>query len=183
MAFDINNVVIDRVVRGIAVSQGDNDKLGIKAGDVLIAIDSTKVTTASSVQEMVSTFSPGDKAVVTVIRDGKEKEIEVTFKGSSQENGTLADDGSVAFYGSSIKSADEKLLEKFGLKNGVEIVELGPGKLMDAGAVEGFIILYVNDHPVKTPQDVIDIVKKSKRTVFVEGITPAGRVGYFGFGV
>ena len=173
-----NGVYINEVSKS-----GAADKAGIKAGDVLIAIDSTKVTTASSVQEMVSTFSPGDKAVVTVIRDGKEKEIEVTFKGSSQENGTLADDGSVAFYGSSIKSADEKLLEKFGLKNGVEIVELGPGKLMDAGAVEGFIILYVNDHPVKTPQDVIDIVKKSKRTVFVEGITPAGRVGYFGFGV
>ena len=173
-----NGVYINEVSKS-----GAADKAGIKAGDVLIAIDSTKVTTASSVQEIVSTFSPGDKAVVTVIRDGKEKEIEVTFKGSSQENGTLADDGSVAFYGSSIKSADEKLLEKFGLKNGVEIVELGPGKLMDAGAVEGFIILYVNDHPVKTPQDVIDIVKKSKRTVFVEGITPAGRVGYFGFGV
>jgi hypothetical protein len=69
------------------------------------------------------------------------------------------------------------------LKNGVQIVELGPGKMMEAGAVEGFIIQYVNDHPVKTPQDVIDIVKKSKRTVFIEGITPSGRTGYFGFGV
>ena len=39
MAFDLNNVVIDRVVRGIAVSQGDNAKLGIKAGDVLFSIN------------------------------------------------------------------------------------------------------------------------------------------------
>ena len=65
----------------------------------------------------------------------------------------------------------------------MEIVELGPGKLKDAGAVEGFIIQYVNDHPVKTPQDIIDIVKKSKRAVFIEGKTPSGRTGYFGFGV
>ena len=55
--------------------------------------------------------------------------------------------------------------------------------MMEAGATEGFIILYVNDHPVRTPQDVIDIVKKSKRTVFIEGVTPSGRTGYFGFGV
>ena len=54
---------------------------------------------------------------------------------------------------------------------------------MEAGAVEGFIILYVNDHPVKTPQDVIEAVKKAKRTVFIEGVTPSGRTGYFGFGV
>lgn len=39
MAFDLNNFVIDRVVRGIAVSQGDNVKLGIAAGDVLFSIN------------------------------------------------------------------------------------------------------------------------------------------------
>ena len=173
-----NGVYINEVSKS-----GAADKAGIKAGDVLVAIDSVKVTTPSSVQETVSRFSPGDKAVLTVIRDGKEQRFDVTFKGTSQENGEVADDGSVAFYGSSIKAASEETLAKYGLKNGVEITELGPGKLMEAGAVEGFIILYVNDHPVKTPQDVIDVVKKSKRTVFIEGITPAGRTGYFGFGV
>jgi S1-C subfamily serine protease len=173
-----NGVYISEVSKSSAA-----DEAGIKPGDVLIAIDSYKITNAPSVQETVSRFSPGDKAVLTVIRDGKEKQVEVTFKGSSQENGVVTDDGAVAFYGSSIKEADEKTLEKFGLRSGVEIVELGPGKLMEAGASEGFIILYVNDHPVKTPQDVIDIVKKSKRTVFVEGITPSGRTGYFGFAV
>jgi len=89
----------------------------------------------------------------------------------------------VAFYGSSIKAADQETLDRMGLKSGVEIVELGPGKLMEAGAVEGFIIQYVNDHPVKTPEDIIDIVRKSKRTVFIEGLTPSGRTGYFGFGI
>ncbi len=162
---------------------GAADKAGIKAGDVLVAIDSVKITNSASVQETVSRFSPGDKAVVTVIRDGKELKFDVTFKGTSQETGTVADDGSVAFYGSSIKAASKETLDRFGLKHGVEIVELGPGKLMEAGATEGFIIQYVNDQAVKTPQDVIDIVKKSKRAVFVEGVTPSGRTGYFGFGV
>ncbi len=173
-----NGVYISEVSKS-----GAADEAGIKAGDILIAIDSTKLTTPASVQEAVSRFSPGDKAVVTVIRDGKEKMFDVKFKGTAQETGTLADDGSVAFYGSSIKAADEKTLEQFGLKHGVQIVDLGPGKLMEAGAVEGFIIQYVNDHPVKTPQEVIDIVKKSKRAVFIEGVTPSGRIGYFGFGV
>ena len=162
---------------------GAADKAGIRAGDVLIAVDSIKITTPSSVQETVSRFSPGDKAVLTVIRDGKEQEFEVVLKGTSQENGTVEDDGSIAFYGSSIKEASKEVLERYGLKSGVEIVALGPGKLMEAGAVEGFVIQYVNDHPVKTPQDVIDVVKKSKRTVFIEGVTPSGRTGYFGFGI
>ena len=168
---------------GEVSKSGAADKAGIKAGDILIAIDSTKITNPASVQEAVSRFSPGDNAVVTVLRDGKELKLDVTFKGTSQDTGTVSEDGSIAFYGSSIKAADEETLERFGLKSGVQIVELGPGKLMEAGAVEGFIIQYVNDHPVKTPQEVIDIVKKSKRTVVIEGVTPSGRTGYFGFGV
>ena len=173
-----NGVYINEVSKS-----GAADEAGIKAGDVLIAIDSTRITNSASVLEAVSRFSPGDKAKVTVIRDGKEQVFEVTFKGTSQETGTLSDDGSVAFYGASIKAASEEMLSKFGIKHGVEIVELGPGKIMEAGATEGFIIQYVNDQPVKTPQDVIDIVKKSKRAVFIQGITPSGRTGYFGFGV
>ena len=173
-----NGVYIVEVLKNSAA-----DKAGLTKGDVIVAVDSVKISTPSSVQEVVSRFSPGDKAKVTVIRDGKEKVVEVVFKGTAQENGTVAEDGSVAFYGSSLKEADKETLAKFGLKNGVQIAELGAGKLKDAGAVEGFIILYVNDQPVKSPQDVVEIVKKSKRSVFVEGITPSGRTGYFGFGV
>lgn len=162
---------------------GAADAAGIKPGDVLTAIDSTVITNAASVQEAVSRFSPGDEAVVTVIRDGKEKKLNVKFKGTAKENGTKADDGSVAFYGSSIKSATEETLKKLGVDSGVEIVELGPGKMMEAGAVKGFVIRFVNDQPVKTPEDIIEIAKKSKRTVFIEGLTPSGRTGYFGFGL
>ena len=173
-----NGVYIVEVLKN-----GSADKAGVKAGDILIAIDSVKITTPSSVQETVSRFSPDDQAEVTVLRDGKEIVLDVKFKGTSQENGTETDDGSVAFYGSYIKQAPQEILDKLGLRHGVEVVELGPGKLKEAGATEGFIIQYVNDQPVKTPQDVIDIVKKSKRAVFVEGKTSSGRTGYFGFGL
>ena len=162
---------------------GAADKAGVKKGDVLVAIDSARITNTASVQELVSKFSPGDKAELTIIRDGKEKKLEVKFQGTTQENGTVADDGSVAFYGASIKTAPKETLAKFGLKHGVEIVDLGPGKMKEAGAAQGFVILYVNDQPVKTPQDVIDIAKKSKRAVFIEGVTASGRTGYFGFGI
>ena len=173
-----NGVYIVEVSKG-----GAADKAGIKAGDILLSIDSVKITNFASVQETVSRYSPDDIAEVTVLRDGKEMIFKVVFMGSAQENGAQSDDGSVSFYGSYIKEAPAEKLADLGLKSGVEIVELGQGKLMEAGATEGFIILYVNDLPVKTPQDVIDIVKKSKRSVFIEGVTPSGRSGYFGFGI
>ena len=172
-----NGVYIVEVSKGSAA-----DKAGIKAGDILLTIDNVKVNSFALVQEAVSKFSPGDETTVTVFRDGKELKLKVVFKGAGQEeNGEEASDGSVAFYGAYIQEAPKDVLARLGVKNGVQIVELGQGKLMDAGATEGFVILYVNDQPVKTPQDVIEIVKKSTRSVFVEGMTPSGRIGYFGF--
>lgn len=174
----LNGVYIVEVSPGSAAEQA-----GVKKEDVLVKIDSVQVTNASSVQEMVSGFYPGDKATLTVIRGGKEKELEVTFKGTAQENGTVTEDGSVAFYGSAIKEASKETKERLGIKSGVEIVSVGPGKIMDAGVTEGFVILYVNDQPVSKPQDVINIIKKSKRAVFIEGLTSYGKVSYFGFGI
>ena len=90
--------------------------------------------------------------------------------------------GSVSFYGASLGVPSKEKLERLGLKGGVEIVSVGSGKMQDAGAQEGFIIQFVNDQPVSKPQDVIDLAKKSKRAIFIEGVTANGRSGYFGFG-
>ena len=174
----VQGVYIKEVLKGSAA-----DEAGIREGDVLVAIDSMKVVNASDVQAKVNNFYPGDKALMTVVRDGKEKAVEVTFKGTAAENGTVDEEGGVAFYGARLKEAPQEDLDRLGIKHGVEIVSVGPGKIMDAGVSDGFIILYVNDQPVSKPQDVLDIVKKQKRSVFIEGVTSYGKPSYFGFGI
>lgn len=52
---------------------------GIKAGDVLLEINLNKTPTAASVQEQVSKLRPGEKAVVTLRREGVQKEIMVNL--------------------------------------------------------------------------------------------------------
>ena len=173
-----NGVYIAEVSKG-----GAADEAGIKQGDVLVAVGSVKVKDAPSVQEAVNSYHPGDKTQVTVVRDGKEMTFDVTFKSATVETGTVDEDGAVAFYGAKLKEASKEQLEKLGLKNGVEIVSVGEGKVSEQGVAPGFIILYVNNTPVSKPQDVLDIAKKSKRAVFVEGVTPYGKSSYFGFGI
>ena len=173
-----NGVYIAEVAKGSAA-----EAAGVKAGDVLIAIDGKNVTDGASVQEMVTRYHPGDKARLTVVRDGKNKELNVEFKGTVQENGTRDDDGSVAYFGSKIRSASKELLDAYNLKGGVEVVSVGEGKLAQQGVPEGFIILYVNNQPVSKPEDVLEQTKKAKRTVLLEGVNRNGRVSYYGFGL
>ena len=160
-------VYVSEVVKG-----GAADKAGIKSGDVISAIDDTKITAMPELQAKVNSFHPGDKATVTVLRDGKTHSLPVTFQDGNVENGTVASDGTVTFYGAQLKEAE----------NGVLIASAGNGKVAQAGGEDGFVIRFVNDQKVTKPQDVIDIAKKSKRSIFIEGVDRNGRPGYFGFG-
>ena len=171
-------VYIADVVKGSAA-----EAAGVKVGDVLTAIDGKEVTDGASVQEMVTGYHPGDKARLTVVRDGKTKELNVEFKGTVQENGTRDEDGSVAYFGSKIRPASKELLDAYNLKHGVEVVAVGEGKLAQQGVPEGFIIQFVNNQPVSKPEDVLEQTKKAKRTVLLEGVNRNGRVSYYGFGL
>jgi Do/DeqQ family serine protease len=172
-----NGVYIYEVQKGSAA-----EAAGIKKGDVLVKIDGVETKTAAEVQAKVNSYHPGDKVTVTVIRDGKEKDLNVVFKGSTSSTGTVSEDGSVAFYGSQLREASKETLARLGLKRGVEIVNVGPGKVLDAGGSTGFVIEYVNDEPVSKPQDVIDIAKKARRSIVIDGFTASGRRTYFAFG-
>lgn len=66
--FDLNNFVIDRVVRGIAVSQGDNAKLGIAAGDVLFSINQITNPSLSCTSESTDAVDALNVPIATFYR-------------------------------------------------------------------------------------------------------------------
>ena len=52
----------------------------LKENDVIIALNGKKIHKFSDLQEMLAKHRPGDKVKVTVVRDKKEKEFEITLK-------------------------------------------------------------------------------------------------------
>ena len=173
----MNGVYIVEVSKGSAAEEA-----GLKKGDVIIAIGGQKITDGASVQEKVNNYHPGDKAVVTYVRDGKELTTEVTFHAAASENGETDVDGSVAFYGARLKELTNEEKQAMGIRNGVKIVSVGQGKMAEAGATSGSVILYVNDEPVSKPEDVIAKAKKAQRGIYIEGVDANGKSFYFGFG-
>jgi len=172
-----SGVYISEVLKGSAA-----EKAGIKAKDIVTAIDGSPINTASELQVKVNSFHPGDKARFTVDRGGKEIDLDVTFQGDMSETGTVADDGTTAFYGAALKAADKETLSSLGIKNGVVVTSLSEGKMQNAGVPTGFVIQYVNEEPVSKPEDVVAIAKKSRRAIYLEGVTADGRSAYYAFG-
>ena len=170
----LEGVYIVEVVKGSAA-----DKAGIKKDDVILQVNGKDVENPSHFQELVNGFHPGDVATMKVARGHNVHNIKVTFQGETQQTGWAQEDGTVSFYGASLRAADKSTLADLRIKNGVEIVSAGKGKLAASGAVDGLIIRYVNDQSVSKPQDVIDAAAKAKRAIVIECITPAGRSVFF----
>ena len=173
----MNGVYIVEVSKGSAAEEA-----GLKQGDVIIAIDGQRITDGASVQEKVNNYHPGDHAVVTYVRDGREQQVQVTFHAAASQNGETDVDGSVAFYGAKLRELTAEEKQSMGLRNGVKIVSVGQGKMAEAGATAGSVILYVNDEAVSKPEDVIAKAKKAQRGIYIEGVDANGKSFYFGFG-
>ena len=173
----VSGVYISEVLKGSAA-----DKAGLKENDVIVAIDGQKITDGASVQAKVNGYHPGDKATITYIRDGKTQEAQVVFQAAIETEVVAQADGGMVFYGATLKAASPETLKALGLKSGVEIVSLGSGKMAEAGAKVGGIIVYVNDEPVSKPEDVVAKAKKASRAIYIEGVDKNRRSFYFGFG-
>lgn len=60
-------------------SGGAADKAGIKSGDLIVAVDGVAIRSFDELRGMASGYSPGDNVVVSVDRDGKMLEVNVTL--------------------------------------------------------------------------------------------------------
>lgn len=61
------------------INGGPADKAGIKEGDIITRVNGTNVDETHSLTSLLSKHSVGDKIVVTVHRDGKDRSIDVTL--------------------------------------------------------------------------------------------------------
>lgn len=68
MAFDLSNFVIDRILRGVAVSQGDNAKLGLQKGDVLFSLNQITNPSLSCTSESTDAVDALNVPIATFYR-------------------------------------------------------------------------------------------------------------------
>jgi serine protease Do len=70
-------------VRGVMVGAVNPNspaaKAGIREGDVILAFNGTPVTDGNTLRNQVASTAPGTAVKLTVMRDGREQEIEVTL--------------------------------------------------------------------------------------------------------
>ncbi len=175
-----NGIYVDAVTEN-----GAAESAGIKEGDVITKVGDQPVNDVAGLEEQIARLRPGDKVSITLNRDNKEMEIPVLLRnidGNTSKLAAAEAPSSLSALGASFSSASKDELGKFGLNNGVKVVQLQQGKLRDIGIQEGFIITKVDHQTVSSANDIERILKNKTGGILVEGIYPNGTRAYYAFG-
>ncbi|HEY9142717.1 MAG TPA: Do family serine endopeptidase, partial [Arenimonas sp.] len=136
---------VDSVENGSAA-----DKAGIRPGDVITRFNGREVLRSSSLPPMVGALPPGSRATVTVMREGKSRELVVTL--------SALDMASVSPAGPAGRpAAPEAATSPLGLE--VEALDAAARSAMGLGAGEGVLVSRVTGLAARqaglAPGDVI----------------------------
>lgn len=176
--------------KGVWVEQVGKDSgadlAGIVSGDIIISVNGKETSTSPRLQEIIAGKRPGDKVVLLVNRNGKEKELEATLKNSQGGTSIIKKEEKEVFnlLGADFESLNKELGKKLDLDGGVQVSKLYPGKIKrETQMREGFIITHIDGKRVKDIDDVADILEGKKGGVMLEGIYEDGSKYYYAFGL
>ncbi len=144
-------------------------KAGIKAGDVIIAVNGKNVEDSAALLRAIAGEKPGSKTSVTIWRDGKSKDVIVTLgernadQLNAQRNGPADNQKQeAATLGISVRplTADESKSLQVEKGQGLLILEVESGKpAAEAGLRQGDVILSANLTPVNDANALAKIIK------------------------
>ncbi|HEU4684043.1 MAG TPA: DegQ family serine endoprotease [Nitrospira sp.] len=149
--------------KGVLVSDVMDDspakKAGFERGDVILEFDGKAMDSPTQLRNGVAQTPIGRKVLVKVIRDKKQKTLDVTIveqpksmSQGGQEDSTESPSPAGVLSDIEVRELNEELASRYGLKpsdRGIIITRVKPGSpAEDAGVREGDLVLEVNRKPV-----------------------------------
>jgi len=164
---DVTGSLVARVVNG-----GPGDKGGLEAGDVITAVNGKPVKADSDVVNAIGLMKPGSRADMSVLRQGKKKNISIVIEAWPEdldEQGSIGGrespekPGKTTPFGMSVSKVSPALRERFRFESdsGVVVTDVKPDSpAARAGLQPGDVILQANNKPVRDPDAFAQIAKE-----------------------
>ena len=137
----------------------------MRQGDLIVGMDGKPVSDIGGFRNDISFTPPGTARKLTIVRNGKEQQVDVVI-GKLKDEDQLAKAGTQTAddLGLSVQTLTEELAAQFDAKPGEGVVVTGvaPGSIAAmAGIDPGTLILQVNREPVKTADDFKRLLNQS----------------------
>ena len=175
----MNGVFVESVTES-----GGAKESGIRAGDVIVSIDSHAIRTNAELLEVIGQHNPGHIVDVVVNRDGTEQNYQVELR--NQQGSTSVEKKGEDFFmsdlGATLEQVPDEDRKNLDLSGGLKVVDLQDGMLKKGGVQKGFIILKINGFKITSRQDVDYALRNNQSGVIrIEGVYPNGMKMNYGF--
>lgn len=170
-----NGLYVNSLVEG-----GGAEAAGIKPGDIITKVEGNTVYESSDLQERVGRLQPGDKINITVLRNGTEKDYNVTLKAEAPAAKTAAVSKTASELfnkmGASFQPLSQAQKAKFRLNSGLVVTQVRPGGIFDDTEIPvGSIITSINKQPINSVEDMDRVITNLKNgRLMISGYYPNG---------
>ena len=166
-ANDKKGIVVNKVIENSPASKG-----GIEKGDIIVKMNGKVIDDWNNFRNEIARLTPGTKINLTVIRDGKEKDVTVELEARESKTASAEAGGKEAKQlGITVQDLTPELAKQFGYpeeKGGVIVTEIDPSSPADdAGISQGTLITEVNRQKIGNTQDFWKLVKKAEGSVLL----------------
>lgn len=169
---------VDGVYVSDVTEDGAAKSAGIEKGDVIIKFNGKPIKTMAELQETLAKTVPGTKVNVTVLRDKKEKDFDVTLV-NVQGNTSVVKNVDLDILGAEFKPIDDKEKQFFKISYGLKVTGVGNGLFSKYGVKKGVVIQKVNGNAMRTIEDLQKVVKQANSStepvLFISGYNAAGQ--------
>ena len=132
----------------------------------------------TELQETVVQYRPGDKVTVTLLRNKKEKKIEVELK-NSRGNTDIVKQADMEVLGAVFQEVPDQTRRQLNIGYGMQVSTVKNGLMKDAGIQKGYIILKINNKQIRSIDDIEQAYKEAAdspdQVLFITGVYPSGR--------
>ena len=179
---DVDLGTMEGIYVAKVLEESSAEDAGLKAGDVITAIDGKEMNKMADLQEYLAKKRPGDKVSVSYLRDKKKASKTMTLK-NEQGNTQVVKKADLDVLGGNFRAITDGQKKQLNIGYGLEVLKVNSGKFKDAGITKGFIIQRVNDSAVKTIEDLQNLVKEASTSrnpvLYIQGVYPTGKKAYF----
>lgn len=162
-------VLVDSVNRESAAREA-----GVEKGDVIVKVGSTRVTSVAELQEQIARHRPGDKVLLTLNREGKEKVVTTTLKNKDGKSEVTRTERQEIFevLGAEFSELSAKDKKAARVETGVKVSRIFPGGKIrtQTEMKEGFIITRVDRQAVGSVKELAAVLDKKTGGVMIEGV-------------
>jgi serine protease Do len=149
-------------------SGGPAEKAGLKAGDVVLSVDGTKVQDSGDLPRVIGDKRPGAEVKLEIWRDGRSRTVTATLgemsneavaEGPAAPNGSRGEDAGSKL-GLAVRPLTPDEAAQLGVRGGI-VVERVTGPAERAGLQSGDVVLAVNNQPVTNVASFRQLLEKA----------------------